>query len=76
MISFTELVAATLDVPAVEVHDELGPATHADWTSVKHLQLIIALEDHYGLSFTRDEIRSIRTIRDVRHGLRSKGVTL
>jgi acyl carrier protein len=74
METLTELVATVLDLPAGDVNDDLGPATHADWTSVKHLQLIVAMEDRYGLSFTRDEIRAIRSVRDAREGLLARGV--
>ena len=69
-----EIVAGILDVPAAELTDEVGPATHSDWTSLKHLMLISALEDGYELSFSRDEIRSIRTLGDLRRTLASKGV--
>lgn len=75
MISFDQLVATVLDVPVADISDDLGPATHAGWTSIKHLQLIVAVEENYGLSLGRQEIRAVRTVGDLRKGLASKGVS-
>ncbi|HEY2242472.1 MAG TPA: acyl carrier protein [Streptosporangiaceae bacterium] len=74
MIPFIELMATVLDVPASAISDDLGPATCADWNSIKHLQIIIAVEDNYQMSFDREEIRAIRRVGDLRRGLRSKGI--
>lgn len=67
-----EIVARVLDVPAAELTDDAGPATYSEWTSLKHLLVISALEDRYDLSFSRDEIRSIRTLGDLRRTLAGK----
>jgi acyl carrier protein len=72
--SFTQLVAGVLGMPAEEVTDDTGPATHVSWSSIKHLQLIIAVEANYRLSFSRDEIRSVRSVGDLRRSLVSRGV--
>lgn len=74
MVPFTQLVADVLELPVTEVNDELGPATTAGWTSIRHLQLIAAAEENYGLSFSRAEIRAVRTVGDLRRGLASRGV--
>jgi acyl carrier protein len=74
MIPLTQVVASVLGVHAEEVTEETGPATNADWTSIKHLQLIIAVEENYSLSFSREEIRSVRTVGDLRRNLVSRGV--
>jgi acyl carrier protein len=76
MIPFTQLVATVLEVSAADVGDETGPGTHPGWTSIKHLQLIVAIEENYSLSFSREEIRSMRSIGDFRRSLATKGVAL
>jgi acyl carrier protein len=73
-MTFTQLVAGVLGIPAGEITDEVGPATHASWTSIKQIQLIVATEERYRLSFSRDEIRSVRCVGDLRRNLLSKGV--
>lgn len=76
MTDFEQIVARVLDLPPVELSDDVGPATHANWTSLRHFLLVSAIEDSYGLSFSRDEIRSIRSVGDVRRMLVSKGASL
>jgi acyl carrier protein len=75
MTPFNQLVATVLEVPVADVADDTGPATHSNWTSIRHLQLIVAIEEQYGLSFSREEIRSVRSVGDLRRGLLSRGVT-
>lgn len=74
-MAFTQLVASVLGVPDADVTDDLGPATHTNWTSIKHLELIIAIEENYNLSFSRPEIRSIRTVSDLRKSILNRGLT-
>ncbi|GAB1694968.1 acyl carrier protein [Krasilnikovia sp. M28-CT-15] len=63
---FDEIVAAQLDLPADELSDDLGPRTLASWTSLKHIQLVAAIEDEFGVKLVAREIRSIRTVGDLR----------
>jgi acyl carrier protein len=74
MIPFAQLVAAVLEVPVADIADHVGPMTHSDWTSIKHLQLIVAVEENYNVSFSRQEIRSVRTVGDLRTSLVNRGV--
>jgi acyl carrier protein len=76
MTGFPDVLAAVLEVPVAEMNDDVGPATHDTWTSIKHLQLIVALEDEYGVALTRQEIRSIRSVGDIRRILRGRGIAL
>ncbi len=60
-----QLVADVLDVPVAEVHPGTGPATAAQWVSLRHLQIVAAVEDAYGVSLTPREIRGIRSVGDL-----------
>ena len=75
--SHTELsavVAETLQLSPEEVGDETGPATDARWTSLKHVQLVVAIEEVFGLSLSHQEMRDFRTVGDMRAALRRRGV--
>lgn len=76
MTAFADLVAGVLEVDPAEVTDDASPDTLASWTSMRHIQLIVTLEEAYRLSFSYEEIRDIRTIRGLRHVLSGKGVAL
>jgi acyl carrier protein len=69
-----QLVADVLEIPAAELTPDTGPATTGEWVSLKHLRIVAAVEDAYGVSFTPRDIRSIRSIEDLREFLRSRDV--
>lgn len=68
-----ELVAAVLAVPVTSVTDEDGPATLPEWTSLRHLELVVTLEEAYGVSFAFEEVRSVPTVGALRAVLATKG---
>ncbi len=74
-MAFTQLVAKVLGVPDSDVTDDLGPATHSSWTSIKHLELIVAIEENYNLSFSRPEIRSVRSVGTLKKSILNRGLT-
>ncbi|MBI3688922.1 MAG: acyl carrier protein [Actinobacteria bacterium] len=70
---FVRVVAEVFEVDPTEVVDGAGPDTLAAWTSLRHLQLMVTLEEAYGLSFSYREIRDLRSIGQVRDVMRAKG---
>jgi acyl carrier protein len=76
MAEFAELVARVLEVDAAQVNDEAGPRTVPTWTSLRHLELIVTLEEAYGVSFSYPEIRKLKSIREVRDVLLAKNVVV
>jgi acyl carrier protein len=73
-VDFAGIVAGVLETAPSEVTDAAGPDTLWAWTSLRHLQLIVTLEEAYGVSFSYREIRDIRSIGHLRAVLRTKGV--
>ncbi len=71
---FATVVAGVLDLDPGQVADEDGPASVAQWTSRKHIELIVRLEEVYQVRFEHDEIFGIRSFGDLREALRRKGV--
>jgi acyl carrier protein len=76
MIPYAELVGGVLELAPSEVHDGVSPATHGSWTSLKHLQLVVAVEENYGVSLTSADIRSMTSLGEVRNCLRARGVVV
>ena len=60
------IVARVLGVPVNSVHDDTGPKTLGAWTSLKHVKLIAAMEDAYGIKFQAKEIRLARSVSALR----------
>jgi acyl carrier protein len=57
-----------------EIFDESSPDTIENWNSFQHLQLILAIEESFGVSLTVDEVTEIQTFANVRDLLIQKGV--
>jgi acyl carrier protein len=71
-----ELIADVLEVDPASVTDADGPATLPGWTSLRHLQLIVTLEETYRLSFAFEEVRKVDSVSGLRAVLRAKGVSV
>jgi acyl carrier protein len=74
-VEFADVVAGVLEVDPSEITDDATPDTLPNWTSLRHLQLIVALEEVYGLSFAYREIRRLTSIGQLRGLLTTHGVT-
>ena len=73
-MELVEVVSEVLEVDRADVTDQAGPDTIGTWTSLRHLQLVAALEEVYGLSFTYREIQGVRSVGALRQVLRARGV--
>ena len=50
------VMAAVFEVPVDDITDEASPDNIASWDSLKHMNLIVALEEEFGVQFEGDEI--------------------
>jgi len=51
-----EIIAQVLGVPSGQVDADSSPDTIAQWDSLKQINLVLALEQEFGLSFTEEQI--------------------
>jgi acyl carrier protein len=72
--TLNEVVAAVFDLDPDRLGDEDGQDTIGAWTSMRHLELVVALEDAYALSFSYRQISAARTVGALRAILREHGV--
>lgn len=68
------LVADVLEVPVDHIDSQTGPATTAAWVSLRHIRIVAAVEDAYGITVTPREIRGIKSVADLRDLLQQRGV--
>jgi acyl carrier protein len=57
-----QTVSRVFGVPLAEVSEQSSPETIASWDSLKHMNLIVALEEEFGVSFTDEEIMSLLSV--------------
>jgi acyl carrier protein len=55
-------VSAVLGVPVDRIDDDTSPDTVTTWDSMLHLQLVLALEQEFGLQFEVEEIEAMQRV--------------
>ena len=60
-----EVVSQVMNVNKEELNDESSPATVANWDSLKHMNLILALEEKFSVSFSDEEIISMLNVKQI-----------
>lgn len=71
-----QIVADVLAMPVSDISDDTSPKSTKSWDSLKHINLVLALEAGFGVKFAPSEIMSISSIADARTLLREKGAAL
>lgn len=50
------VMSAVFGVPVGDITDEASPDTIESWDSLNHMNLVLALEEQFGVQFTDEEI--------------------
>jgi acyl carrier protein len=74
MMRIEELFAGVLREPASTLSDGSSPTTVRSWDSLRHVELVMAAEAHYGVRFGSTEVATIRTLGCMRTLLHEKGI--
>jgi acyl carrier protein len=53
------VMSAVFKVPVDEISDECSPHDIEAWDSLTHMNLVLALENEFGIEFEEDEIPSL-----------------
>ena len=72
---FEQVVAISSDifqVPAGRLTGESSPRTLEAWDSVQHLNLVLALEQHFGVQFEPQEMDQMKSIGSISELVESK----
>jgi acyl carrier protein len=71
-----QLMADVFGVEIGQITEEASIDTIEAWDSVRHLNLVLALEERFGISFTEQETVEILNYELIRVILRDHGVDL
>jgi acyl carrier protein len=66
------IMADTFGSDEADLPDSPSQATFARWTSLLHMVLLVAFEDHFAVSFSMDEMTSMTSLDRILEVLRSK----
>jgi acyl carrier protein len=73
-MTLEELFAKVLSVKVEKITPETSRRTLRQWSSLRHVDLVLAMETAYGVKFSVGESLQIDSIRDAREMLLAKGV--
>ena len=67
-----EAMSAVFNVPADEINDESSPNNIQLWDSLKHIQLVITLEEEFGITLEDEESVEMLNYSSIKHILAEK----
>lgn len=72
----SQTVAEVLGVNTDELSEESSPDSISSWDSLGHLNLVIALEEEFGIRLSAEDMLSMRSVRAIRHILHQSGAEI
>ncbi len=69
-----EIMAQVFDVPNESINNDSSPDTIENWDSVNHMNLVLALEQAFSISFEPDEIIEMMNFELILIILKDKGI--
>lgn len=66
------LLADLFSIPKEDITDELAINDIELWDSLKHMELVITLEQAFNIELTSDEIMSMKNINEIKRIIKNK----
>ena len=73
-MALEDVLERVLEEPADSFDDDSSPDTVLAWTSLRHVTLLVEIENEYGIRFSNAEMTTMRSVGDIRAALTKKGV--
>ena len=67
-----KVMSAVFEIPLEQINDDSSPDNIAVWDSLKHMYMVIALEEEFEVEFTEDEILEMLNFMLVKEIISSK----
>jgi acyl carrier protein len=67
-----EIFKDVLDNNSISLAESTTAADIAEWDSLSHIQLVVAIEKHFNIRFNASEIQSWKNIGEMCRGIRAK----
>lgn len=65
-------MSALLNVPSEALRDESSREALEEWDSLKHMHLVLALEEEFGIEFADDEVSGLATVGGLTQAITEK----
>ncbi len=70
----TELMAGLLRLDKSSISDDLTMQQSDVWDSLKHMELIVSIEDEFNVELSSDDIVQMLSVKAIREILKRKGI--
>ena len=71
-----EIIASVFKIDASTINNETSPDTIENWDSLNHLNLVLALEEGFDVSFTEQQTVEILNYELIKISLQELGVEI
>ena len=68
------ILGVVLEMPEQEIGEGLSAEDTSNWDSIRHLNLVMALEEAFGVSFSSDELGRLTSYRAIADALAARGI--
>ncbi|MFB9690300.1 acyl carrier protein [Amycolatopsis plumensis] len=75
-MTLEEVFAEVFGEPAESFTDESDRETVLGWTSMRHVTLLVQIENAFGVRFSNPEMATMRSLGDIRAALADKEATV
>ena len=69
------LIAVTFGLAESEISDDTSPESLEDWDSLAHMNLVLEIEDVYGVDLSADDALEIKDVASLKRVLLARGVS-
>lgn len=67
------LLSEVLQIPASKITEDLAMKDVDAWDSLKHMELIVSLEQSFGIELSFDDIVAMQSVGEIKRVLRERG---
>lgn len=67
------IMAVALELPEHQIDEHLGAEHTSNWDSIRHLNLVMALEDAFAVSFSTEELVALTSYHAIMEALAQRG---
>jgi acyl carrier protein len=60
-----QILSQIFMVPVGAIDDDSSPASIASWDSLKHMQLVLALEEEFSIEFPDDVVPNLNSVASI-----------
>jgi acyl carrier protein len=72
-VTLETILASVLGVEPSELNDQSNARNTRNWDSMRHIEVLLAVETAFGIRFSMPEITGMQNLGDIRRLLAEKG---